>query len=130
MKLYFATTNRGKVEFVRRSLGDVGIEVEHLHIEMPEPQSHDLEQIAKEKVMYAYSKVKAPVIAMDSGFYLKAYPGFPGPLVKPVLETLGIKGLLKLVEGESKECYFSTAMAFMAPWMDEPKLFKSGAEVK
>ncbi|RME79567.1 MAG: hypothetical protein D6769_02035 [Methanobacteriota archaeon] len=127
MELYFATTNKGKVDSVKRTLADVGIEVKHIELEMPEPQSHKLEKIAVEKVMFAYSKIKKPVIAMDSGFYLDAWPGFPGPYIKPVLETLGTSGILKLVEEEKRSCYFETAMAFMSKDLEEPKIFSSRA---
>jgi len=98
-QVYFATTNKGKVNSVSNTLSQSGIEVVHYPLELPEPRSDDLREIAKEKVLFAYKKIGKPCIVLDSGFYVHSLNGFPKKFVNFVLETIGIEGILKLVNG-------------------------------
>jgi len=67
---------------------------------LPEPRSDDLREIAKEKVLFAYKKIRKPCIVLDFGFYIHSLNGFPKAFVNFVLETIGIEDILKLVDGK------------------------------
>jgi len=112
MKVYFATKNKGKVISVRDGLAPYGIDVEHAEMELPESRSYDVKQITQEKVLYAYEKLQKPCLALDAGFFIPAWNGFPRLYVNFTLETLGIPGILKLVEDMPRECYFKDCIAY------------------
>ena len=77
-QIYFATTNQGKVQRLREALDPIGFRVLQAPMEIPEPRSANLREIAAAKVRYAYERLEQPVAALDSGFYLDCFPGFPG----------------------------------------------------
>lgn len=111
-EVYFATTNKGKFNSVNASLSKYGIKVIHYMLELPEPRTYDLQEIATGKVKYAYERIKNPCIAMDAGFFLNAYKGFPRTYTNFALETIGINGIIKLVESEDRTCKFKDAIAY------------------
>jgi len=117
-KICMVTTNPGKVASFRTVFSSYGIEIEHVDKELPEQQLTDLKEIARQKVLAAYSLityhalVKRPVIVQDSGFYLHAWPNFPGPFVKFAFMTLGPEGVMALVEKRARECEFRECLAY------------------
>lgn len=124
-RIYFATKNSVKA----RSLGGVleprGIEVVHVPLDLPEPRSDDLRTIAREKVLFAYEKIKKPCVALDSGFYIHSLNGFPKAFVNFALETIGIEGIMRLVQGKARECEFRNCLAYMDEGLAEPVYFES-----
>jgi len=109
----FVTTNQGKVLEAQKQCDSVGIKLITYNYELIEPRSEDLEEIAKAKVMQAYEKVGHPCIAMDSGFYIEALGGFPKTFVNFSLSTIGINGILKLMEGVTdRTAYFKQCLAY------------------
>ena len=118
----FATTNKGKYLSAKRVLGKYNISVVQANIELPESQS-SLEIIAAHKVKYAYKLLRRPVIAMDAGFFIYSLKGFPMMYVKPVLQTIGINGILKLVSGKPRECEFREILCFSDSNTIAPKFF-------
>ena len=127
-QIYFATTNKGKVNSVSNALSQYGIEVVHYPLELPEPRSDDLREIAKEKVLFAYEKIGKPCIALDSGFYVHSLNGFPKAFVNFVLETIGINGILQLVDGKPRDCEFRNCLAYLDDALSEPVYFESNVE--
>ncbi len=121
-KIIFVTTNKGKFWSARNQLRDYGIEVMWRPVDIPEPRSFDLEEIAKHKAIYASKIVKEPLITLDAGFYLDSYKNFPGPFTNFALETLGLEGILKLVEGRERTCCFREFLAYIEPG-SEPVVF-------
>lgn len=99
MKVYFATSNEGKVEKARQALKKFGIEVEQIAIDLIESRAEDPADIAMEKAKQAFAELGKPVIVEDSGFFIEALNGFPMTHIKFSLKTLGIANILKLLEG-------------------------------
>ncbi len=111
--LYFATNNEGKVNSMRRYLEDY--DVVQLPLLLEEPRTFDVENIAVSKVEQAYNHIRMPVFSIDAGFFVPSLNGFPGSFVNPILETIGLEGILKLVEdksNEDKKAFFREALAF------------------
>ena len=123
-KVYFATRNKGKVDSLRSFLSKYGIEVIQVPFSIREPRTDDLEEIARQKVLTAYEKIGKACIALDSGFYIHSLNGFPKTYVNFVLKTIGIEGILKLVEGKERKCEFRNCLAYMDDSLEEPKFFK------
>ena len=121
-EIIFVTTNKGKIASAQKELEN--IKVLPIEAELIEPRSDDIREIAKQKVMQAYSIVKQPCIALDSGFFIPALNGFPRAYVNHMLDTIGIDGILKLMDGvENRACEFRSCLAYYDG--EEMRLFES-----
>lgn len=127
-QIYFATKNKGKVNYVSNALSKYGIEVVHYSLELPEPRSDNLREIAKEKVSFAYERIGNPCVALDSGFYIHSLNGFPKTFVNFALDTIGIDGILRLVYGKSQDCEFRNCLAYLDETLTEPIYFESNVD--
>ncbi|MFZ6014789.1 MAG: non-canonical purine NTP pyrophosphatase [Patescibacteria group bacterium] len=99
MIVYFATSNKGKVENAKLALKQFNIHVRQIDMDLAESRSEDPAEIAMEKAKQAYAKLKKPVIVEDSGFFIHALGGFPMTHIKFSLKTIGIKNILKMMQG-------------------------------
>jgi XTP/dITP diphosphohydrolase len=123
MDIYFATTNPGKVESLRRDLEKYDIRIIQQPIDLTEPRSSDVVEIAKSKIEQAYAQIQKPTIVIDAGFYIDDLNGFPKAFVNFALETIGLDGILTLVKGKSRQCEFRECLAYMDETLTEPKYF-------
>ncbi len=123
-EIYYVTSNPGKARSLQNTLSGFGIAVKQLNLGLVEPQSHDVREIAIEKAKNAFKKIGKPCVVNDAGFYMDALNGFPGPLIRPILDTIGIEGILKLVEGKGRACEFRHCFAYMGEGMQEPVCFE------
>ena len=110
-ELVFVTHNKGKIASAQKALKDVKVRI--FEYDLDEPRSDDVKFISKKKVMEAYELVKTPCISMDSGFWIDALNGFPKAFVNFSLDTIGVDGILKLMEGkENRNCRFIECLSF------------------
>jgi len=123
--VYIATSNKNKAASIKKAMRGHGISVKQVYLEIPEPRSYDIKEIANAKVLYAYKKVKKPCIVLDSGFFVNSINGFPRTFVNYALETVGIEGILKLAEGRGRRCEFRDCLAYCDGMAPEPALFES-----
>ena len=98
-KITFVTRNTGKIATAQQYLDDVNVELEPYDYEFVEPQENEIQEITKSKVLQAYELVKQPCIALDAGFYIDELNGFPKAFTNFALETIGIEGFMKLMQG-------------------------------
>ena len=110
-EIVFVTHNKGKIAEANRHLKDINFKVfEH---ELEEPRSDDIKYISKYKVLEAYKLVNKPCISLDCGFWIDALDGFPRAFVNFALDTIGIEGILKLMEGkENRNCRFTECLSY------------------
>lgn len=95
MKKYFITGNAGKFREVQGKIQNL----EMLPIkDLPEIQSLDIREIIEYKLRAAVKELNGDYIAIveDTGLYLNAMNGFPGPLIKFLLKTIGNEGIYKI----------------------------------
>lgn len=123
MNIYFATTNPGKIHSLQEDLEKYNISLIQQPIELIEPRSSDVKEIAESKIEQAYSKILKPTIVIDAGFYIDELNGFPRAFVNFTLETIGLEGIIKLTEGKYKGCEFRECLAYMDSKLKEPKYF-------
>ncbi|MCR5422674.1 MAG: hypothetical protein K6E74_03465 [Bacilli bacterium] len=110
-EIVLVTHNQGKVQSAQKYFHDTKLEI--FEYELEEPRSDDLQEIVASKVKQAYDLVKKPCIAQDSGFFIEALNGFPKSFVNFTLETLGIEGILKLMNGiPNRKCCFKECLAY------------------
>ena len=106
------TGNAHKAAEVAAFFKDI-VKIDHISLDLPEYRSEDVGEIARGKAQYAYSQLKVPLIVDDTGFFIDALKGFPGPYAAYVLQSIGNAGILKLVEDQSdRNARFVTAIAF------------------
>ena len=110
-EIVFVTHNKGKVKSAEKHFKNLKIST--YDFELDEPRSDDLKVIATAKVKQAYEIVGKPCIALDSGFFIDELNGFPKAFVNFSLETIGIDGILKLMEGKkNRKCKFQECLAY------------------
>ncbi len=124
MKISFVTTNKYKFEEVQNILKDSPIELEQLVMEYEENHDEGIERIAYDASKKLANELNKPIILEDTGLFFEAYNGFPGALPKFVINTLGFKGIFKLLDGESRKAYFKTVAAYCEPG-GEPVIFEA-----
>lgn len=110
-EIVFVTHNKGKAKSAEKYFDNLKIST--YDFELDEPRSDDVKEIATAKVMQAYKVVGKPCIALDTGFFIEALNGFPRAFVKFSLDTIGIDGILKLMQGkENRKCKFEECLAY------------------
>jgi len=129
-QIFFATKNKGKVKSIASVLSKFNIEIIQKPLEIPEIRSENLKDVAIYKVLYAFEKIKKPVIALDAGFYVHSIGGFPKMYVNFALKTIGINGILKLVKNMDRFCEFRNCLAFFDGTLKKPVVFEESVKGK
>jgi XTP/dITP diphosphohydrolase len=113
VKVYFLTSNPHKVKEAKQIFSEFGIEVEPLPGRKVEIQANDLSEIVSYAAKVAAKEYKQrPLVLEDSGFFVHALRGFPGPYSHYVYDTIGLEGVLKLMEGvKDRKAHFECAAA-------------------
>ena len=112
MKITIVTSNADKAAEVAAFFSG-SFEVDRVDLEIPEHRWGDVAEIAREKARYAYRQLNIPLIVDDTGFFINALHGFPGPYAAYVLNSIGNAGILKLMEGISyRNARFTTGIAY------------------
>jgi len=110
-EIIFVTHNKGKAKSAEKYFDNITFST--YDFELDEPRSDDLKEIATAKVKQAYEIVKKPCIALDTGFFIDELNGFPKTFVNFSLETIGIDGILKLMnDKENRNCKFEECLAY------------------
>ena len=110
-EIVFVTHNKGKIAAASNQLKGVNFKV--FNYDLEEPRSDDIKYISKYKVEEAYKLVNKPCISLDCGFWIDALNGFPRAFVNFSLDTVGIDGILKLMEGkEDRNCKFTECLSY------------------
>lgn len=108
--LHYVTTNAGKVREAEEYLGD---SIRAYEFEYKEIQANSLDPIAAAGAREAYEVLQEPVIVDDSGLFIEALEGFPGPYSSYIEDTLGIERVGKLARGEkTTRAYFRCVIAY------------------
>ena len=89
------TGNRNKLTEARRICG---IDLDHTEIDLPEIQSSVLAEVAHEKALEAWRRLRQPVLVDETALELSALNGFPGPLIKFMLDAVGPEGVARTAD--------------------------------
>ena len=116
LELNIVTGNKAKGEEALRILENLGVKARLTLMSKHEIQSESLEEIALHAARVAYTTLRKPLATDDSGLFIEALNGFPGPYSSYVYKKIGVRGILKLLEGEtSRRACFKTAVAVIIP---------------
>jgi XTP/dITP diphosphohydrolase len=96
------TSNPGKLAEARRILAREGVTpaLEGVEVELPEIQSLDLQEVLAAKGREAWRRAGGraggrPLVVEETGLSLAVLGGFPGPLVRWMLEAVGAEGIAR-----------------------------------
>lgn len=90
--IYFVTGNDDKFREAKTQLP----QLERVEIDLVEEQSLDPQLVIQKKLELARTKHEGPLIVEDTSLYLTGLNGFPGPLIKWMLESVGTAGIHNL----------------------------------
>jgi non-canonical purine NTP pyrophosphatase (RdgB/HAM1 family) len=92
-ELVFVTSNLGKL---REAESVLGCKLNHRALEIEEMQSLDLEEVVRRKAATAHRRLGVPVLVEDTSLELAGLEGFPGPLVRWMLASVGPAGICRI----------------------------------
>jgi XTP/dITP diphosphohydrolase len=114
--LIFATHNLHKAQEVQTFFKPYPVLIKQQAWKTYEIQSDDLQEIARLSVLNAVNTSQSPIFVEDTGFYVPALNGFPGPYASYVYRTIGNPGILKLMQDRlNRKAYFKSIIAFCTP---------------
>ena len=124
-KIVYVTGNWSKIMSAKNILEPLGIEVDNIKMETTEIQADTVEEVAIHSAKEASDKLKCAVLKNDTGLFIEALNGFPGPYTHYVDERLGEDGILKLLENEeNRNACFIEAFAY-CEYGKDPVVFTS-----
>lgn len=124
-KIILVTGNINKLISAKQFLEPHGIKVENIKMDTTEIQSNSVEEIAAFSAKEACNKLKCTVLKNDTGFFIEALNGFPGPYTHDVMKCIGTDGILKLMKGvKNRKAYYKEAFAY-CEYGCEPIVFTS-----
>lgn len=124
-KITYVTGNWAKVMSAKKVLEPLGIEIDNIKMATTEIQADTTAEVAKFSAKEASEKLQCSVLKNDTGLFVEALGGFPGPYTHYVDERLGEDGLLKLMEGETnRNACFIECFAY-CEYGKEPIVFES-----
>jgi len=124
-KLLFITSNLGKVQETKKKFESIGISIVQKNLGYPEIQADSLEEVAISGCQWVQSKIHDPFILEDAGLFIDALHGFPGVYSSYVYHTIGLQGVLDLlqsVEIKKRTATFRSVYAYQEIDKD-PHLF-------
>ncbi|MHA1974974.1 MAG: non-canonical purine NTP pyrophosphatase [Candidatus Hodarchaeales archaeon] len=110
----FVSTNIRKYEEIREIFRELWeIRVSYRNFELLEIQSDNLEEIAEFSLRSCpLFQKKISYFVEDSGIFIKHLNGFPGPYSSYIFKTLGLDGILTLLNNvKDREAYFQSSIA-------------------
>jgi XTP/dITP diphosphohydrolase len=113
-EFFFATGNDHKIQEAKAAVAQFGIEISKFgEFQKIEIQNPDLEEIANTALSLIIQKSNKPIFVEDSGLFIHHLSGFPGPYSSFVFETLGVEGILKLMEeAKTRKAEFRSSVSF------------------
>ena len=94
--LVFVTSSAHKH---REAEAILAVRLERADLDLPEPQGLDVVAVARDKARAAYGLLGRPVLVEDTSLELAALGGFPGPLVRWLLEAAGPAAIARMLDG-------------------------------
>ena len=92
-ELVFVTSNKGKR---REAEAVLGCSLRHRALDLVEVQSLNLHEVVCGKAAAGFELIKAPVLVEDTGLELLGLGGFPGPLIRWLLASVGASGICRI----------------------------------
>jgi len=114
-QIHFLTQNPFKIATAQLAMKPFDIEIIPLQLNIPEIQAENNAEIARHGAITAAQKSGNSVMREDHGFYLNAFPGWPGPYMAHTENAIPAEDLLRLINGKDRSGYFEMALAYAQP---------------
>ncbi|BDR92031.1 XTP/dITP diphosphatase [Vulcanisaeta souniana] len=118
MRVFFVTSNEGKLHEASLVLREFSIElVMDLNHRKIEIQSDNLEDIVNNALTnICTGGISEYFVVEDDGLFINKLNGFPGPYSSYVYKTIGLTGILKLMNGiNDRSAYFKSVVGLCGP---------------
>ena len=118
MRIFFVTGNEAKFREASLVLKEFGLDLlvdkSHRKVEI---QSDSLEDIVSNALQGICSdNVSDYYVVEDDGLFINRLNGFPGPYSSYVYKTIGLTGILKLMNGiDDRTAYFKSVVGLCGP---------------
>ncbi|MFW9822186.1 MAG: RdgB/HAM1 family non-canonical purine NTP pyrophosphatase [Candidatus Thorarchaeota archaeon] len=124
--IYFVTSNTHKFNEGLEFFTNIPFELKQKDIETVEIQAKTLKDVALFKLNSVKPKIEGSFFIEDAGFFVDIpLNGFPGVYSSYVLNTLGIEGILRLINDfEKTKAHFSAIISLYFEPLDTIKLFE------
>lgn len=124
-KITYVTGNWAKVKSAKQILEPLGYTIDNVKMDTIEIQAENVDEVAAYSAKYASQKLKTAVLKNDTGLFIEALNGFPGPYTHYVEDKIGEEKVLKLLENEkNRKAYFIESFAY-CEYKKEPVIFRS-----
>ncbi len=120
--LTFVTSSEHKH---REAQAILGVELVRVALDLPEPQGLDVVAVARTKSRLAYQTLRRPVLVEDTSLELAALGGFPGPLIRWLLESAGVAAIPRILDAFPTRAARARCVALV--WDGERELVGIGA---
>ncbi len=128
-KVVYLTTNKGKFDEAIRIFKDqygIDIDIMNPDFEVLEIQAKTCSEVVAFSVKYAAEKLGRPCVKSDSGLYLDALGGLPGPYNAYFDKQIGVDKFLDLLKYETnRKARLEDCFAYCEPG-EEPVVFTGG----
>lgn len=128
-KPVYLTTNKGKFEEAMHIFKDrygFDIDIKEPDFEILEIQATNCKDVVAFSVKYAAEKLGRPCIKSDSGLYIDALGGLPGPYNHDFDHCIGVDKFLELFKNETnRKARLEDCFAYCEPG-EEPVIFTGG----
>ena len=128
--IVYLTTNKYKIreaEIILRDKYGINIEIMNPDFEIYEIQAKTCAEVAGFSARYAADKLKKPCLKSDTGLYLDALGGLPGPYNAYFDKQIGTKKFLAMLKNEkNRKARLEHCFAYCEPGQ-EPIIFTGGS---
>ena len=100
----------GNLEKIRECERMLGVELAHETLPLEEIQALDVGVVVSHKARAAYAALERPVLVEDTGLAFAAWNGLPGALVAWFLDSVGVHGVCRMLEGEANRAATATSV--------------------
>jgi non-canonical purine NTP pyrophosphatase (RdgB/HAM1 family) len=112
-ELHFVTGNSGKFHQLEALTTPLDISLKQIDLNIIEPQEDSVAEIATNKAEQAFKILQKPLVVEDSGLYIEALHGLPGPYIKYMNTHLSLEQILDIMAGkENRACYWVSTLAY------------------
>ncbi len=117
MDIIFVTGNENKFSEASLILSSFGIEIKHSGKEKKiEIQSDNLRDIVRYSLSHIKPMKDRCFIVEDGGLFINTLAGFPGPYSAQAFNTIGLEGILKLIEDKKdRRACFRSVVGILLP---------------
>ena len=115
-QLYFITSNKGKFLEAAEKLRPYGDRVVQKDLGYPEIQADCLTDVVTWAVSEIKERFDKAFMIEDAGVFIDSLQGFPGVFSKYAFFTIGLSGILRLLQGEeNRQAVFRSVYAYSEP---------------